>query len=211
MDKSHPDAISEHVHLEGMTMATLIPEASVPMLPPALARETAVVAGFGIGANVFALFSHTDKDPVLAIGLGLLALIFTTIGVHGALHQEAFATQRLKRLFWWCVAPPTILFSWTLFGVVPGALAGIIAWAVVLILTEGTYSREHQRERTALWIGIAAMTTQHAAVALTVIVPMLAYVFWVAHNVGAKPRVVVACVAASQAILGALLWPFLLQ
>lgn len=190
-------------------MATAIYE-DVPVpapVPIPVIRETSLVAGFGIGANVFALFdTWLGEQPWTALGLGLFAMVGTTFGVRSAL---SCVDNAKVRLFLWSFLPPNVVFAWTVFGLVPASAAGGLTWASLVPLVSGVRrDPARHRSRVAFWLACAALTTVYAPRPFVPVL-ILAYVLWATggawsrHNIAA---VVVSTAAVLAGILLPLVW-----
>ena len=187
-------------------MATAIHEGvPVPALVPSpVIRETSLVAGFGIGASVFALFdTWLGEQPWVALGLGLFAMVCTSFGVRSALCRVDNAKARL---FLWSFLPPNLVFAWTVFGLVPASAAGALTWASLIPLVNGVRrDPERHRPRVALWLACAALTTVYAPRPFVPIL-ILAYVLW-ATGRGWSRHNIAAVVVATAAVLAGMLLP----
>lgn len=126
-------------------------------------RAVALAGAYGTGASVLTFFASSTGSwrrlDALALGLSIAAALAACVCTFYAL-RAAFRDPRktMWTLAWRSMLPPVVLFAWTLVGILPALLAGLIAALALAPLVHAVQLRpaEH-RSYASLWLALVAL------------------------------------------------------
>lgn len=149
-------------------------QTSTALRGEASAAVAARAGGLGIAGSVLGFFSLLfDGWPYrratfdtrllfLAILATLLSGAMTYICVRKALAAPVNAGRR-RRVFAWSILPPIAACSWTLIGMIPAAIAGLIAALALIPLVETVHAAPREaRSLAAAWLAFVALLNAYS-------------------------------------------------